>query len=313
MTEHEELQEKALVLLNKKLSILNENASDLFKGNVYKDKTKVSGGRLKANILSIGRQLAQKFDVYPPLFIVGYELENSSLFFEVWYLPIDGAYIVVDKFGKRIEKNQKYQTMDRAINELVDIVTMLDAGEEEDEKYYQSMDKELESQAERRLRRKYKTRSSKLDRDDLSDVSVEGKILLDIPLLLEQSVASKKILFDLINNDIKEYNTTRMNRSKVSSIWGVILGKNIKTPTKYIGGIDKLFTLTGTNKEATFVVGYSLDDKINIEIWFVKNVVSGRGEFFVFDITAGQLIAKGLKNMRQAYSKIANKIVLKVD
>jgi len=282
------------------------------------------GGRLQGSLFDIGTHIANKFNVFAPLFIVGYKLDSSTLFFEVWYLPKDGKYIVVDKFGKRTEKNQKFDKMVDAVDELVDVISANDERDDNDLTYYQELEDEIEDDAERGVRKKYKRSYRDFDNDKIKrthksppiydeyEESVEPT--LNVKQLLEQSVASKAILFDLINKDIKEYKETRMNRNRVSSLWGLILGKNIKTPTKYLGGgSDSLFTLTGTKKEASFVIGYSLGNKIDIEIWFVKNVITSKGEFYVFDITAGQLIAKGMKTMRKAYAEIVDKIVLKDD
>ena len=79
MVNHKELQEKAYKELSEKINVVMEGTGDLFPGKIYKDETKLSAGRLKANILSVGRHLARQFDVYNPLFIIGYKLDGSSL------------------------------------------------------------------------------------------------------------------------------------------------------------------------------------------------------------------------------------------
>lgn len=313
MFDHQNVIEEAFELLSGKI-VLSEQ-EDIFKGNVYKDKSKLPSGRLKRNIFDFRKHLTGNIDKLQPLFIIGYNLEESRLFYEIWYLPFEGQYIIIDKFGKRTTKFHKYETITQAVDELVDIISTVDIENFDED----DLEKDIERNAERNIRSKYKTTSRTLDRDEWNDDSgfkryAECETQEDIDTLLEQNITSRGLLADMINSNITEYRETRMNRSKINSLWKFLLGRDIEYPTKYLGGGVKgaVLKLLGREKEASFVVGYSLGGKLDFEIWFVKSVTKGKGSFYVFDITAAKVLAKDLPNMRQAYAYIANKITTKV-
>lgn len=314
MFNHQEVVEEAYNLLTNN-SILTE-AQDIFKGYVYKDKSRLSGGRLKRNIFDFRKHITSKIDKLQPLFIVGYNLESSHLFYEIWYLPFDGEYIIVDKFGKRTTKFKRYNTITKAVDALVDIISTVDPEDlfDLDELGLDVEDAEdALSLAKDRLEfRELEKQFGKASRSKVS--RFECETYEEINALLEQNITSRSLLADLINDNVEEYKETRMNRNKIGAAWKFLLGRDITYPTKYLGGgiRNVVLKLLGKDREASFVVGYSLAGKVNFEIWFVKSVNSGKGSFYVFDITSAKVLAKDLPNMRQAYAHIAKKITTKV-
>ena len=221
-------------------------------------------------------------------FIIGYQLSNSDLFYEIWFLPFKGKYVLVDKFGKRSDANL-HRSITHAVDDLLDIISTKDR---------QKIGREFEREASRANR-------------VVAGVEIDETY---VQTLFETSAVSRKLFIDVINSNVKEYNSTRMDKSKISKLWSIPLGRSLTYPSKYIGGsINKLFKIIGKDREATFVVGYTFNNKIDIEIWIVKSLITGKGSFYVFDITSAKLIASKLPNMRTAYATIANKIVVEAD
>lgn len=307
MFDYKRVIQEAYTLLSDKMVLSEDN--DIFAGSIYKNKTKVKGGRLKRNIFDFRKHLTSAIDKLRPLFIIGYNLEESHLFFEIWYLPFDGQYIIVDKFGKRTIRFEKYETITAAIDKLIDIVSTIDPDNYEE---YEDLDDDFRINAEKNVRSRYKVSTKDLDRDTYYD---DGESITqeDINVLLEANVASRALLADMINSNIEEYKSTRMDHAKINRLWRFLLGRDIVRPSKYLGGIvNAVLKLVGRGREASFVVGYSLDNKINFEIWYVKSASNPRGSFYVFDVTSSKILDKDLPNMRQAYARIANKITTKV-
>ena len=264
---------------------------EIFPGKVYKDSTKISGGRLKRNIFDIRKHLTGYNKKLQPIFLVGYDILDNTVFYELWYLPFEGKYVVVDNFGKRIGNQMLYDNISDAVEEIVDIVS------HKDKVMVKKTERELEREASRR---KIETTEHYND-------------LLLIENLLEQNITSRGMLVDMINADLKEYYATRMSKHNISKWWGAIIGREIQTPTKYIGSKSSPFKIFGKNKEALFVLGYTLNNKIDVEVWLVKDSLTGIGKFYVFDLSSSKIIAKNLPNMRKAFSEIAMKIAVKLE
>lgn len=307
MFNHKKIVEEAYSILTVDGVLLE---ADIFHGEVYKRKTQLSGGRLKRNIFDYRKHLTSGLGKLRPLFIIGYNLEKSHLFYEIWFLPFDAKYIIVDKFGKRTTKFKKYSTITDVIDKMVDIISTTDdspldlysdADLQDAEEDLENELKDLQNRNEiRKLQRKVANMESFTEDDRVA--------------LLESNVTSRALLADMINSNIVEYHNTRMNRNKINSLWRFLLGRNIVYPSKYIGsGVkSKILSLVGLDREASFVVGYSMADKINLEVWFVKSLSQGKGNFYVFDVTSAKVVAKKLPNMRQAYAIISSKITAKV-
>ena len=281
-------------------SQLNE-ATDLVAGEVYKDESKLPGKRLKTNILANPVRLVKKFKM-TARFIVGYEIPKLELFYEIWYLPFYGKYILVDKFGRKAKGYSGESTKIKdVINHLFNIVSTHDELDDENE---------IDRYATRASRKAERDFSRFNDTDDkynqFSSYNPEETEAWR-QNLLENSVASRQLLAKMVNTNIKEYDKTKMNKNKISRLWSPILGRKLEYPSKYQGGVfSKLLKIFGKDREATFVQGYTFDDRINIEIWFVKSLLSGRGSFYVFNITSAKLIAKNIQNLRSAYREISD-------
>lgn len=270
-----------------------DEEDEVFTGEVYKDKSQLPGGRLKRNIFDIRKHATGASRKLQPIFVIGYQLSNSKVFYEIWYLPFEGKFVLIDNFGKRIGDRRMYEDISDAVDDLVDIISKHDRDfDREDER-------DFEKEAEKEVR---------YGRFENKDAN-EDKALVET--ILERTVASRRILADLINTDIEEYKETRMKKHKISRWWAPIIGRDIDFPTKYISSRLSPFKIVGKKKEALFVIGYTLNNKIDVEIWFVKSLISGKGSFYVFDLSSGKLIGEDIKNMRQAYAQIAKKITVK--
>jgi hypothetical protein len=302
----EKITEQAVQYINHKQNVLlerygddeNEDEANLFRGEVYTDESQLKGKRLKFNInLTTPARMAQR--KLHARFIVGYNIRNSHLFYEIWYLPFSGKYALVDKFGKKPDNTRESPKLKDVIDMLFDIVATRD-----------------EDKDERELFGKARTASRDAERDFRSNLYASTDSSPDefVQKLLEANIASRQLLADMINQNVEEYHETKMNKSKVNRLWGVVLGRDITYPTKYIGGvINKALRIIGKDREATFVTGYTFNEKIDIEIWFVKSLLTGKGSFYVFDITSAKLIKKDLRTMRKAYKAVADKLGVDVD
>jgi hypothetical protein len=297
-----EVAAQAEKYMKSQVNVLFEN-TDLFIGDVYKDESKLPGKRLKTNIIANPARLAKKFKMRAR-FIVGYEVKGLNLFYEIWYLPFYGKYILVDKFGRKPKgySGESARIKD-VIDHLFDIVSTHDEVEDE---------RELDRYAGRASRKAERDYAGFNDTDarynQFSSYNPEETEQWRVNLL-ESNVASRQMLNKMINTNIEQYDQTKMNRHKISRLWTPILGRKIEYPSKFQGGIfSKLLKIFGKDKEATFVTGFTFLDKINVEIWFVKSLATGKGSFFVFDLTSAKIVAKNLSNMRQAYQEVAEKL-----
>lgn len=266
---------------------------ELFSGRIYKDKSQLPGGKLKRNVFDIRKHITSTSKKLRPIFVIGYELHTGHVFYEIWYLPFEGSYVMVDNFGKRIGKRRLYDDISDAADDLVDVIA------KQDITFDRRDERDFEKDAEDEVRR---------GRFEYTNYE-EDKALIES--ILEQSVASRRVFADIINDEIEEYSETRISKHKISRLWGGIIGRDIKFPTKYISSKASPLKIVGKKKEALFVVGYTLADKIDIEIWFVKSLSTGKGSFYVFDLTSGKLLADKLPTMRKAYAEISKKITIK--
>lgn len=298
-----EVSVQAEKYIKSELKRLDENVElspDLVAGEVYKDKSKLPGARLKSNIIGNPARLVKKFKM-TARFIVGYEIPGARLFWEIWYLPFYGKYILVDKFGKKAKHSSGESPRIRdVIKHLFDIVSTHDEDEDEEE---------ITRYAGRASRRAERDFSSFNDTDarfnQFSSYNPE-EVEKWRTSLLEANVASREMLGKMVNIEVKQYDQTRANKNKLNRLLGLILGRNLVYPSRFQGGVfSKILRVFGKDKEATFVTGFTFEDRIDIEIWFVKSLLSGKGSFYVFNLTAAKLVSKNLKNLRNAFKEVS--------
>lgn len=92
----------------------------------------------------------------------------------------------------------------------------------------------------------------------------------------------------------------------------------VRLPTQKAGFFDRLqMSIIGTTYRADFVIGYSLKDAINIEIWYVTEPDPSKGSwdatsssFYVYDVTAAKVIRSNLPYYRNALSVAMAKIAV---
>ncbi|MBT8449424.1 MAG: hypothetical protein KJO69_07020, partial [Gammaproteobacteria bacterium] len=199
------------------------------------------------------------------------------------FLPYTSEYLLVDKYGKKTHSGRT-KTLSNAVDHLLDVISTADRKE---------IGRTLERDASRIAD------SVQVDQDYLDK-------------LMEETSISRKLFINDINSNVTEYHETRMNKNMISKLWSIPLGRSITYPSKYLGGgLNKLMKIFGKDREATFVTGYTFNDQIDIEIWLVKSLITGKGTFYVFDITSAKLIDSKIPNLRRAYASIANKISVK--
>jgi len=350
---------------------------DLFSGVLYTGLSKLEKRRRLPWIHRKKEVPSHIIPKFQPIFIIGYDLDDLNLVYEIWYSTLDSNYKIFDRFGKNVGGSSEELLV--AVNNLIDIVWKV---EDIDPSLRREFSQELRrsigsagsriersaEQAERNIEREQKQRQilkpewKKLARDsnfiqwmmDNYDEDVkqweyddwmeyeehfqeymyaEGQEIINKNMflkesweesekfvndLLEQTITTRGLLAQALGNKIIEYKDTRMDKHKISILWGPILGRSIEFPNKYfhsfpiLGNIaKKVRKVFGVDKEAVFVTGWTFDNKIDFEIWFVKSVSSDRdNQFVVFDLNSGRVIGKGFTKVRQAFDVIEKKLAL---
>lgn len=269
----------------------------LFNGVIYTDKTRLpkqrwSLLRSKSPVPTRGSPITKGFNL---IFILGYYLDVADLWFEVWYDSFDSTYMVLDKFATPV--SSAYKNLDDAMAEFINLVS------DENPSIHKS---ELSAREQAIL--KNLARRSSLDIKEAEDQANETVL---VESLLEATKVTRGMLTDILNAQVAEYHSTRMNSTTIKHFWQ-FWGKHTELPGKYLStGIwGTLRKIVGAEKTATFIVGFSLKNKIDIEIWFVKNNATGRGSFYVFDLTSAEIVAQDIKTIRQAYAAAGSKILV---
>lgn len=272
----------------------------LFPGIIYTDKSRLpkqrwSLLRKKSQVPQRGNALVKSFNM---IFIIGYYLDVADLYYECWLDTYDSSYLILDKFGTPV--SSAYKNLDDAVTELINILS------EESPTVHRS---ELSSKEQAIL--KNLARRGSLTLPEAEDQKNETIL---VEQLLEATKVSRQILTGMINDQVSEYHATRMDSVAAKHFWQ-FWSKHVEFPSKYVStGIwGTLRKIVGQEKTATFVVGFSLKNKINVEIWLVKDNVSGRGSFYIFDLTSGELVAQGIKTVRQAYAAAGRKVLVPTD
>jgi len=360
-------------LLDSIPDMLTEAVRTIFPGDFYK-KTQLP--RQKADTF-IGNLLGKTFtaltpkarkkiratDKFEPRFIVGYNLEDSPLFYEIWYDPFENSFVTVDRFAGII--GSKRDRLNDAVADFVDAVADVegenfDRGDLRDA--MSNFSSAVSGQAKKETRGrpsgtgKHQTRARTvadaeratgelppelydLRFQQVTTQSRQGRPIakLDVSQLerklgkqavtealfgdqeavdtlrdsiLEANRSSSALLQDILGSSVEEYKTSRMTRNSAKKFWQV-WGRDVTFPFSlgFLGKPKgkKAAILRGDDANGFFVIGYSLNGVVDMEVWFVKDNKTGKSKFHVFNMTAGKLVAKKDK-LRQALNVVTNTI-----
>ncbi len=271
----------------------------LFPGEVYVDHTRLpkqkwSLFRGKSPVPTRGGKFIKSFNL---IFILGYELDvTTNFFYEIWYDSYSSSYVILDKYA--IPVSAKFPNLDACIADFVNIIAKEPA---------HVMFGDLSSN-ERDILKKLARRGKFSDKANEQEQTTE-KILVE--QLLEATAVTRQMLTQMVNNNVTEYYTTKMDRVAVKRFWQ-FWGKYVQIPQKYIsrGFMGAVQKFVGREKTATFIIGFSLKNLIFIEIWYVKSNSTGIGSYFVFDLTSGEIVAQNLRTVRQAYTEAGKKLLV---
>lgn len=298
------IEQKRVELVSEAVTILQELSNDLYPGEVYKTRTKIP--RRRRGLISFKRSVpstASPHDKgrFDPIFIIGYEVDSADVFFEIWYDANLRKFIVFDKYGNPVSRDRS--KIRRAMDDLSDVVSAY-LNRQADVDYEDEIDRQLDTAKQRQL-------STRIRMQDWVEQ-------VDDPL--EENVTTRMMLGSELNVDVEEYKSTRMEQNEVSRFFRRVLGgKPVSSPRDFtdyglpFGGLKKKWDqLAGNDKAATFVTGYTLADRIDVEVWYVKDTRSGRDKFYVFDLTGLELVTTA-RTMKDAIKAIADLIQVPVD
>lgn len=269
---------------------------DLFQGEIYTDHTRLPPHRWslfrKPTVLPRqGGIFHVKFDY---VFIMGYEFSLDQIeghLYELWYSAWNGKYIIVDRYAAPVVSN--ILNLSDAITDFVNLVG------EENPTVSKSELSGRETAVLKNIARRNKA-------------SFEAKRETEaVKLLLEESQISRSTITQALNSQVLEYHHTRMDSHATKGFFQ-FWGKFVDIPQKYIssGLTGMAQRIVGKGKIATFIVGFSLQNRVDIEIWYVRNASTGLGSYYVFDLTSLKVVAKHLQTIRQAYIAAGKKIAL---
>lgn len=269
----------------------------LFDGTIYTDHTHLPPQRWslfkkKTPVPRRGGIITKGFNL---VFIIGYSLDINDIFYEVWFDSATSSYSVLDKYA--IPVSSTFKNLDDAMNDFINIVS-------ED---LPTVHKGELSGKEQALLRSLARRGT-FGVDEAIDQAEEKALVEE---LLEATGVTRKVLTQMLNDQVTEYHTTHMNSRTIKKFWQ-FWEKNVQLPSNYIshGFIGAVQKFVGRKKTATFIVGFSLKNQIDVEIFYVKNNATATGSYYIFDLTSGEIVAQDLKTLRQAYAAAGKKILV---
>lgn len=138
----------------------------------------------------------------------------------------------------------------------------------------------------------------------------------------ERETATFRSIKKVVMSSIEKYYSSRTDRSfgsRFDMLFGSGRRDKIVLPPSKPGFFGRLkMALLGSNYRADFVVGYTVNDRVNMEIWYIteqnpeydgvhqmKKTISS---FYVFDVTSAKLIRKYIPYYRNAEQVILQKI-----
>lgn len=266
--------------------------AELFPGTVYTDQSRLPERRWnlfkrKSKTPSRGGFLTYKWDF---VFLLGYKLKVSGSFFEIWYDTYTSTYIIIDQFASPVSSN--HRTLDSVMTEFVDII-----GEENPTIDMRELDRDEEQYLKALAVRNQKVAMRE------SEEAIRG--------LLEYTAASRAYLTDILNAKVSEYHKTKMDSRAVKSFWK-FWGKFVEIPQSYMsrGLLGAVRKIIGRERVAEFIIGFSMDNRIDVEIWYVRDRYTNTGSYYVFDLAGKDIIGEEIKSIRHAYQIAGEKIAL---
>lgn len=297
---------------------------DVFKGNFYTGKSTLEKRRFLPWLIK-SQVKSHPMEKFKPIFVLGYKLSDMNINYEIWYSTNYGVYKIFDKYGKSVGAEQ--HDMMGIVNTLMDIIWKVEDISPIDRR---SFDQELKAEisaSKSKFEQVADDIRQQQESDFYEDVEIINESMLDKDTwitsaneaqdLYESAISTLSMLTKAITDKVEQYNDTRMERHKISRMWQPILKKKIEFPTKYfhtglLGGVSKkVRKIFGVDKEATFVIGFTLENKIDFEIWYVKGIGEDvESKFHVFDLNSAKEIGRGFRTIRQAMGIIEKKVAL---
>ena len=264
-------------IFDPKAILLEFRLKGVFYGEFYKTNSKIDDEKAKNKLFSQNG-----------VFIMGYEI-TKQLFYEIWYKNDVGLYFVVDKFGSAISEGD--DNLDASTNALFKFI-----GKEE------------------------------TIGGDIADFAVteeeDGrKFNSKDEAAIRNLLKNKEVIKEFINQQVKEYYKTKLKESRFVRFWRNIIGTQVDLPediTTSISGIKRVFHMVvGKKSTVTFIKGYTLNNKINLEIWYKKSKSTGKGSFEIIDLTVPsrpvQLSNGEIDSQSDAINEITRLLHVKVE
>lgn len=256
----------------------------IFYGDFYKKNSKLPTGEAKDLTKQGG------------IFIIGYEMP-SNLLYEVWYNTNTGKYYVFDSYGKFAGIERGYSRLNDSIDEFMKFIGKEDTTAE----------------------------GGDVVDFDISDNGKEMSLYSTKDIKKVSSLLkSKKTVQEFVNEGVKEYYRTKLGSGKKISFWQKYLGADIKTPSDLpyldvsFGKFRKAWdTLFGKIENVTFIKGFTLVNRINVEVWYKKNKRTDKGTFEIIDVTNTSkpniLNERDINNLSDAIHFISEIMHVKID
>lgn len=308
---------------------------ELFSGEIYQHQTRIPPRRWRFWQLftktSVRQRVAKPFfRRWEKIFLFGFQFEDQpDIFYELWFDTATSTYEIHDRYGDQIRDN--YQRLNDAVNAFVDLVGsfgdagQLNIGREEEQ--------EIEDELKKGAKDNMRDAAKNADREErgrglFGEAAESTSQLIKLTeeqiaeaeelrrVFLERTINTRSMFAQMINSDlVEEYHVSRMTRHLARSKFTEVFGRKPEMPNKFLGGglRNRVAKIFGNGREATFVVGLSLANQVDVEIWFIKtdrdSGTDDRASYWVFDMTSGRVVGKGIDRPRDAYALAARKVV----
>ena len=288
---------------------------EILPGEVYTDKSRIPPR--KSNLLGriLGRKnttpLTRKFtflgdDPFPAIFVIGYLLDNSRFFYEIWFDPYVDGYVIIDSALSKVSRS--YRTLSQALSVFVDLIAKKEdlspSQEQELKRFEDDLVYSLKLDAGRRqISKKYDGYNESVFNNDSDDIifDIERDIAKFDELknhILESAKTARDIVLSI--DGVEEYHRTRFNKSEIVRA-KMVAGIKPETPTTVRGYVLNVYNFSD-RPGMKFVVGYSMRG-INVEIWAITDS-GGDTTLFLFNVNSLRVIAKS-KKIRHIYMAVA--------
>lgn len=311
------MEQKLLETITEQRALLTEEVANasVFPGDVYTDRSRLPRRRWSLlSKLGLGkkRQLPRRnsklksifFQDFEMVFLIGFLFDDKPLMYEIWYDSFNDTYIVLDGFATK--QHEPSDTLEGAMEVFIDLIA--------------DRDPSVDANEAAKRKHGFERAAMKNKRSGKSRIDInmsEGLSFEEVTQLTEDFASTRNFISDTLNAGLKEYKRTRMNKRVVRSFtqFQKAFGKDVEFPNKFEPGFitrqaQKVFSL---EKASTFVTGFTLADRIDVEIWHVKDRESNQGKYWVFNITSGEAIGANLTTLRSAYNAVAQKVAVPRD